>query len=212
MLTTKRTSANAGDAMEVDHTAEVATIDATPATIDRDMTAATDTTTNQNVETATVETAPKNGSWKKTSDDKNRRDNRDQRDDRHRRKKAKAHHVDNRYTSSDDDTKFYDKHTDVDKDNVSRSTVSSDAANDNFVVFESPAKLAAQAKRGSAVADKEVTVVRKRKPDAATVPCQGKKAKSNKKIVKSDSDEEDDDDENFLASCGKVLDRNPLDI
>ncbi len=90
--------------------------------------------------------------------------------------------------------------------------MSSDAAEDNFVVVESPAKLAAQAKRGSAIADKEVMVARKRKPNAATVPHQGKKAKPNKKIVESDSDKEDDDEENFLASCGKVLDRDPLNI
>ena len=38
------------------------------------------------------------------------------------------------------------------------------------------------------------------------------KAKPSKKVVESDSDEENDDDENFLASCGKVLDRDPLDI
>ena len=89
---------------------------------------------------------------------------------------------------------------------------------DNFAVFESLAKLAAQAKsearakRGSAVANKEVAAVHKRKPDAATVSPQKKKAKTSKKVVESDSDEGNDDDENFLASCGKVLDRNPLDI
>ncbi len=36
--------------------------------------------------------------------------------------------------------------------------------------------------------------------------------RDDKKIVDSDSDEEDDDDENFLASCGEVLDRDPFDI
>ena len=39
-----------------------------------------------------------------------------------------------------------------------------------------------------------------------------KSAKISKKVVESDSDEGNDDDKNFLASCGKVLDRNPLDI
>ena len=92
------------------------------------------------------------------------------------------------------------------------STASSCAADDNFAVFESPAKLAAEAKRGSAVANKEVAMARKRKPDAVTVSPQKKKAKPSKKVVESDSDEENDDDENFLASCGKVLDRDPLDI
>jgi hypothetical protein len=75
---------NAGDATEVDRTAEMATIDATPATIDQDTTAATDTTTSQNAETATVEATAggdvkattvewrqKRGRGKKTSDDKN---------------------------------------------------------------------------------------------------------------------------------------------
>ena len=90
--------------------------------------------------------------------------------------------------------------------------VSSGAADDNFAVFESPAKLAAEAKRGSAVTNKEMAVARKRKPDAATVPPQKKKAKPSKKVVESDSDKENDNDENFLASWGKVLDRNPLDI
>ncbi len=89
---------------------------------------------------------------------------------------------------------------------------SSGAADDNFAVFESPAKFAAEEKCGSAVANKEVAVVCKRKPDAATVLPQKKKAKPSKKVVESDSDEENDDDENFLASCGKVLDRDPLDI
>ena len=94
---------------------------------------------------------------------------------------------------------------------TTRSSMAS-SGNDNFAVFESPAKLAAEAKRGSAVANKEVAMARKRKPDAVTVSPQKKKAKPSKKVVESDSDEENDDDENFLASCGKVLDRDPLDI
>ncbi len=122
------------------------------------------------------------------------------------------HHVDSRYTSSNDDTKLDNEHTDVDGDNALESMASSGAADDNFAVFESPAKLAAEAKRGSAVTNKEMAATRKRKPDVATVPPQKKKAKPSKKVVKSDSDEENDDDENFLASCGKVLDRDPLDI
>ena len=126
--------------------------------------------------------------------------------------KKPKHNVDNHYMSSDDNTKLNDNNTDVDKDDISRSTVSGDADDDNFVVFESPAKLAAKAKRGSAVANKEVMAACKCKPDVVTVPCKEKKAKSNKKIVESDSDEEDDDDENFLTSCGKVLDRDPLNI
>ena len=60
--------------------------------------------------------------------------------------------------------------------------------------------------------DKEVATARKRKPNAATVSPQKKKAKPSKKVIESDSDEENDDDENSLASCGKVLDRDPLDI
>ncbi len=100
----------------------------------------------------------------------------------------------------------------MDDEDASKSTASSGAADDNFAVFESPAKLVAEAKRGSAVANKEVAAARKCKPDVATVPPQKKKAKPSKKIVKSDSDEENDDDENFLASCGKVLDRDPLNI
>jgi hypothetical protein len=43
---------------------------------------------------------------------------------------------------------------------------------------------------------------RKRKPDAVTVPHKEKKAKSNKKIIESDSDEDSDDN----------LDRDPLNI
>ena len=100
----------------------------------------------------------------------------------------------------------------MDDDDTLKSTASSSAADNNFAVFESPAKLAAEAKRGSAVANKEVATARKRKPDAATVSPLKKKAKPSKKVVESDSDEENDDNENFLASCGKVLDRNPLDI
>jgi hypothetical protein len=103
-------------------------------------------------------------------------------------------------------------------DDASKSTASSGAADDNFAVwdnfavFESPAKLEARAKCGSAVANKEVAAAHKRKPDAATVSPQKKRAKTSKKFVESDSDEGNDDDENFLASCGKVLDRDPLDI
>jgi hypothetical protein len=123
-----------------------------------------------------------------------------------------VHHVDSRYTSSNDNTKLNNEHTDVDGDNALESMASSGAADDNFAVFESPAKLAAEAKRGSAVANKEVAAARKCKPDSATVSPQKKKPKPSKKVVESDSDEENDDDENFLASWGKVLDRNPLDI
>ena len=69
-------------------------------------------------------------------------------------------------------------------DDASKLTASSGDANDkldNFAVFESPAKLAAQAnleaqaKRGSAVANKEVVAAHKRKPDAATVSPQKKR-------------------------------------
>jgi hypothetical protein len=55
-----------------------------------------------------------------------------------------------------------------------------------------------------------VIAARKRKPDAVKVPLKEKRTKSNKKIVESDSDEDDDD--NFLASCRKTLERDPLDI
>ncbi len=85
-------------------------------------------------------------------------------------------------------------------------------------MFESPAKLAAQAKsearakRFSAVANKEVAAAHKRKPDVATVSPQKKKAKSSKRVDESDSDEGNDDDENFLESCGEVMYRYPLDI
>jgi hypothetical protein len=99
----------------------------------------------------------------------------------------------------------------MDKDDALKSTASSGAADDNSAVFESPVKLAAKAKRGSAVANKEVAAARKRKPDAATVQPQKKKAKSSKKIVESNSDKEDDD-ENFLALCGEVLNRDPFNI
>ncbi len=57
----------------------------------------------------------------------------------------------------------------MDDDDTLKSTASSGAADNNFAVFESPAKLAAEAKRGSAVANKEVAAVRKRKPNVATV-------------------------------------------
>ena len=151
-------------------------------------------------------TTPEKKPWKKNGDDKKGR-----RDDRDRRKKIEAHHADSRYTSSDDESKNDDENTDIDDDDVSRSTASSDAGDDNFAVaIETPAKNATKAKRGSAVAEKEVIAARKRKPDAVKVPRKAKRTKSNKKIVESDSDEDDDD--NFLASCGKTLERDPLDI
>ncbi len=134
------------------------------------------------------------------------------RDDRDRCKKIEAHHADNCYTSSDDDTKIVGKNTDIgDDEDVLRSTASGDAEDDNFVVaIESPAKKVTKAKRGSAVAKKEVMAACKRKPDAVTVSRKEKRAKSNEKIVESDSDEGNDD--NFLALCGKGLDRDPLNI
>ena len=99
----------------------------------------------------------------------------------------------------------------VNDDDVSRSTASSDADDDNFAVaIETPAKNATKAKRGSSVTKKEVIAARKHKPDAVKVPCKEKRTKSNKKIIESDSDEDDDD--NFLASCGKTLESDPLDI
>ncbi len=89
--------------------------------------------------------------------------------------------------------------------------MSSDAVDNNFAVaIGSPAKSATKAKRGSAVAEKEVMAVRNRKPDAVKALRKKKRAKSNKKIVESDSDEGDDD--NFLTSCGKALDHGPLNI
>jgi hypothetical protein len=88
---------------------------------------------------------------------------------------------------------------------------SSNADDDNFAVaIETPAKNATKAKRGSSVTEKEVIAVRKRKPDVVKVPRKEKRTKSNKKIIESDSDEDDDD--NFLASCRKTLERDPLDI
>jgi hypothetical protein len=66
--------------------------------------------------------------------------------------------------------KINDENTDVDNDDVSRSMKGSDADDDNFVVaIKSPAKKVTKAKRGSAVAEKEVMAVRKHKPDAVTV-------------------------------------------
>ena len=155
---------------------------------------------------------PEKRSWKKNSDDKkDRRDDRNRCDDRDCRKKIEAHHANNCYTSSNDETKNHDKNTDVDDDNVSRSTASSDADDDNLAVaIETPAKSATKVKRGSSVAKNEVMVVRKRKPDAVKVPLKEKRAKSNEKIVESDFDK--DDENNFLASCGETLDRDPLDV
>ncbi len=78
------------------------------------------------------------------------------------------------------------------------------------MAIKTPAKNATKSKRGGSVAEKEVIAARKRKPDAVKVPRKEKGTKSNKKLVESDSDEDDDD--NFLASCGKTLERDPLDI
>ena len=62
-----------------------------------------------------------------------------------------------------------------------------------------------------AVAKKEmITAACKCKPDAVTVPRKEKRAKSNKKIIESDSDK--DDNNNFLTSCGAALDGDPLNI
>jgi hypothetical protein len=151
--------------------------------------------------------APGKTSWKKHRDDKKH-----QRDDRDRRKKVEAHHADNRYTSSDDESKNDHEDTDVDDDDGSlRSTASSSADNDNFAMaIDAPAKKTTKAGRGSAVAEKEVIAARKRKPDATRVPRKEKRAKPIKKIIESDSD--DDNDDTFIASCEKMLPRDPLDI
>ena len=76
----------------------------------------------------TVERRQKKGRGKKNHDDKNRHDDRDRRNDRERRKKAEAHHVDSRYTSSDDEL------TDV--DDAPKLTASSGAADDNFAMWD----------------------------------------------------------------------------
>jgi len=149
--------------------------------------------------------------WSKKSGD----DSKNRRDDRERRKKIEALHAyDNRWTSSDDASKNDDENTCGvdDDDDGSRSAASSNAGDDNFALaIETPAKNTTKAKRGSAVAEKTVIATRKRQPVAEKVPRKTKRTKSNKKIVES-SDDDDDDDENFLASCDKVLDRDPLDI
>ncbi len=59
--------------------------------------------------------------------------------------KVDAHHLNPRYTSSDDGTKSNDKNTYIDDDNnnASKSMVSSDADNDNFaMVLGTPEKSA----------------------------------------------------------------------
>jgi hypothetical protein len=72
-------------------------------------------------------------------------------------------------------------------DDVSRLTASSDADDDNFAVaIETPAKSETKAKRGSAVAKKEVMTVRKRKPDAVKVPRKEKRAKYSNEDVRND--------------------------
>ena len=149
--------------------------------------------------------------WKKDDNKKNRRDDRDRRDPRSRREKIDAHHLDNRYTSSDDETKNDDENTYVDNDDdVSRSTASSGVDDDNFAVaLGTPEKNSKQAKRGSAITDKEVAS-RKRKSVAAMVP--RKKKRTDAKVIYESNSDDGDEDDNFLASCGEALQRDPLDI
>jgi len=151
--------------------------------------------------------------WSKNAEkNKGRRD--DRRDDRGRREKHDrrddAYWLDNRRSSSDDESPNDDHHTDVEEDERSASTASSDVDEDNFAaaIEPPPAKKAKKkATRGSAVTEKEVAPARKRKPAAPTV------VPRKRRYIASDSDDDDDDDdENFLASCKKALQRDPLDI
>jgi hypothetical protein len=149
----------------------------------------------------------------KSDCEKGCRDDRDQRNSRDRCDKVDAHHLDLHYTSSDDETKNNDetKNKYVNDDDASKSTASSNADDNNFAVaIKMPAKNANKGRRGSAITNKEVIVVRKRKPDAVTVLRKEKRTKVSKKIIESDSDKDDDD--NFLVSCDKALDHDPLNI
>jgi hypothetical protein len=98
----------------------------------------------------------------------------------------------------------------IDDDNASKLTSSSGADDDNFAMaLVTLAKSAKQAKHGSALAGKEVIASHKRKSIVASVPC--KKKKDDTKIIGSDSDDDNEDD-NFLVSCGKAMQRDPLKI
>jgi hypothetical protein len=116
-------------------------------------------------------TALEKGSWKKSNNIKGQRNDRDRRDSRDRCKKVDAHHLDPRYTSSNDETKNNDNDTYVKDNEASMSMASSNSDDKNFAVaLGTPAKDAKKSERGSTVAKKEVVAACKRKPDAVTVP------------------------------------------
>ena len=92
-----------------------------------------------------------------------------------------------------------DENMDVDE---GKSTASSDADNNFAVALKPPEKNAKRPQCNTVVVEKETAALCKRK---AIIPC-----KRNKKIIESDSDKNDDD--NFLTSCGRTLDRDPLNI
>ena len=100
----------------------------------------------------------------------------------------------------------------VDDNHASKLTASSNANDDNFAVaLGTPAKGAKKLECGSAVAKKEmIMAARKCKANMVTVLRKEKRAKSNKKIIESDSDKDDND--NFLTPCSEALDGKPLNI
>ena len=107
----------------------------------------------------------------KNEDIKGRRNHRDRSDMRDRRDKVDAHHLDLRYTSSNDKTKNDNENTYVNDDDALKSMASSKADDDNFAVaLGMTAKGEKKSLRGSAVAKKEVVAPRKRKSVAVTVP------------------------------------------
>ncbi len=94
---------------------------------DWDATDATEAITSQNVETAVVEVTVQTSndfgkkSWSKC-DERQHDDKKDQHDDRDHRKKIEAHHLNNRFTSSEHESPDDDQNTNLDRGRLMASS------------------------------------------------------------------------------------------
>ncbi len=179
-------------------------INAPPATIDRDVMAATDTTTNQNAETTTVE-ATVGGDASATSVEQRRK--------RGHGKGTTTTKID--ATTAIDATtvsiaKKLKRITSIVATQVVTTTRSSTVSTRTWTattILPCSSHQQNWRPRQNAAA---LSPIKKRQWRASANLM--RQQKPSKKVVESNSDKENDDNENFLALCGKVLDRDPLNI
>jgi hypothetical protein len=217
-----RTICSAGEAtIDVMITIVAMTIDAMTPTGDRDAKGATDMTTNQNTETATVETTAEHDA---TATDAARRWGRS-RGQRARPKADATVAIDATSTTNARSWCIISMRVAPAATKRAPTTVrtrksrrtTTRGRRPNFAVAMAPPAKRAKTICGSAVAAKETAPARKRKATAPIVPhVPHKDRKDNRRHIASSSESNDgnsDNNEAFLASCDKALGKHdPLDI